>query len=460
MSNIILRPYQQKIIEETREAFNSGKRSVLIQLRTGGGKTAIAAYIIKGCSQANNLIWFCCHRKELVYQTSEALKRMDIKHSFIAAGMPYDEKMNVQVCSVPTVINRYDKLPKPDWIIWDETHLIGAKTWKDLFHNNDQARHIGLSATPIRTSEGGLGEFYSAMVRGPEYEELVRGGYLSQYKAFAAVEPDLKGIKTVMGDYANEALGIEMSKPTLVGSAVKEYLKHGSGKSAVVFAVNVNHSKLIMNEFLKAGILARHVDGVTDQNDRDQLIKDFKDKKFLVLCNVNLLSTGFDFPGIEVCIMLRPTKSLSLYLQQVGRALRPAPGKDFAIILDHAGNLREHNLPDAEHDWSLDKKKLKRKDKTAESSIKICNVCFAANESFNSICSNCLNAFEVKQRSGPEQVDGDLTEIDKLEFSKQKKKEQSAARTLEQLIELAKKRGYKNPEYWSRIILKSRGGRR
>ncbi len=458
MSNIILRPYQQKIIDETREAFNSGKRSVLIQLRTGGGKTAIAAYIIKGCSQANNLIWFCCHRKELVYQTSEALKKMNINHSFIAAGMPYDKKMNVQVCSVPTVINRYDKLPKPDWIIWDETHLIGAKTWKDLFNSNDQAKHIGLSATPIRTNEGGLGEFYSTMVRGPEYEALVNHGYLSQYKAFAAVEPDLKGIKTVMGDYASGALELEMSKPTLVGSAVKEYLKHANGKSAVVFAVNVNHSKLIMNEFLKAGIPARHVDGVTDQNDRDQLIKDFKDKKFLVLCNVNLLSTGFDFPGIEVCIMLRPTKSLSLYLQQIGRALRPAPNKEFAIILDHAGNLKQHGLPDDVHEWSLDKQKKKSLTKS-DGSVKICNVCYAANESFNLVCNNCSNVFEVKQRAGPEQVDGDLQEIDKLEFSKQKKKEQSAARTLEQLMELGKTRGYKNPRYWAECVMKSRGGR-
>lgn len=461
MSTIILRPYQEKIINETREFFNNGKRSVLIQLRTGGGKTAIAAHIVKSCSEAGNIVWFNCHRKELIYQTSEAFDKMGIKHSFVAAGMPHDSSCKVQICSVPTLVKRYRKIAAPNWIIWDETRMIGSKTWRGLYNDNSQARHIGLDASPVRERSRGLGDFYEAIVHGPSYDELVNLGYLSKYKAYAPVEPDLSGVKISMGDYANEQLALEMSKPKLVGSAVDEYIKHSNGKSAVVFAVNVNHSKLITEAFVKAGIAAKHLDGITSNSDRISLIRDFKMGKIKVVSNVDILSCGFDFPGIHTLIMLRPTHSLSLHIQQIGRVLRPAKDKEHAIILDHSGNLKKHGLPCFEHEWSLDSKpKKKSKSGKTEAQVKVCPECFSAVNNFAAFCDNCGHQFEIKQRTGPEQVDGDLEEIDKLEFSKQKKKEQSQARTLEQLIELGKSRGYKSPKYWAECVLKSRGVKR
>lgn len=457
---IKLRDDQLKLVSDVRQKMSDGHRSVLVQAVTGSGKTIIASHIIENAIAKNKVIWFCCHRKELIYQTAEALDKFNVPYGYIAAGMPYDARYSVHIASVPTLYKRMNKVKSPDLIIWDETHFIGAKTWTDIYKANPQAYHIGLSATPCRLDGIGLKDYYSSLILGPSYTELMELGNISKYKAYAPAVPDLSGVHTRMGDYKMDELFDAMNKPKLIGDAVNEYKKLADGKRAIIFAVNIEHSQAITSEFKKAGISADHVDGFNDSYTRKKIIDNFRSGHTKVISNVNLLTTGFDLPAIEACILMRPTQSLSLYLQQVGRALRPYPGKDHAILLDHAGLFMKFGLPDDEREWTLEGAKKKLKEKDAIGPVKICPSCFSAVRSFNTFCTTCGHQFAVKERSGPEQVDGNLEEVDRDKLKKARKMEQSKARTLEELIELGKSRGYKNAGFWAQQVVKSRGNKR
>lgn len=456
MKSIIkLRPYQEKLVEDIRDQIRSGNNRILVWAVTGAGKTAIAAHIVRSAYDKGKTVYFNCHRKELIYQTSEAFNKNDIPHSFVAAGMNYNPSDSVQICSVPTLYRRIDGVKTPDIIIWDETHFLGAKSWTDIFNKFPNSIHIGLSATPCRSDRKGLGDYYNVIVKGPSYSELMDLGFISRYKYYAPQIPDLSHVKTSMGDFNIADLAAEMNKPKLVGDAVREYKKLCDGKKAIIFAVNVEHSKSICDEFNLAGIPALHIDGTIDAQSRKKIISDFRSGRIKVLVNCEILTTGFDIPDIDACFLMRPTQSLALYIQMVGRALRPADGKPHAIIIDMAGNVTRHGLPDDDREWSLEGLP-KRNKKNNEPSIKICEQCFAANENFSRFCTNCGHEFKVKPRSEIKKEDGDLVEVDKLLLKKHKKQEQAMAKTLDELVELGKKRGYKNARYWAESIYKSR----
>lgn len=295
------------------------------------------------------------------------------------------------------------------------------------------------------------------MVHGPSVKWLIENKYLSDYKMYAPTDFDASQLKTSMGDYDLKDMEQKVS-PKIVGDYYAVWAKHALNKKTIVFAPTVNISKYIVETFLRNGVEARHLDAETPKHERDQAIKDYAAGKITVLSNVRLFTEGFDVPSIECVMLTRPTKSLALYLQMVGRALRPQEGKDYAIILDQVNSCVEHGLPDDEFEWSLDAREGKRKSKTtaAEAPVKVCQSCFAANNSFNSFCTNCGAPFEVKKRGGPEQVEGELSEIDKEKFRKNNSKEQGMAQTMEQLVELGIKRGYKNPKAWAYTILKAR----
>ena len=183
----------------------------------------------------------------------------------------------------------------------------------------------------------------------------MRAGGLARYRAFApAITVDLRGVRTRGGDFAAEAVAAAMDQPLITGDIVAHYQRLATGKQAIIFAVTVRHSEHLATAFKAAGIAAAHVDGTTPKNERRQAVAAFAAGRLRVLSNVELFGEGFDVPGVEAVVLARPTQSLALHLQQVGRALRPAPGKEHALILDHAGNLARHGLPDAPRVWSLD----------------------------------------------------------------------------------------------------------
>jgi len=454
---ITLRPYQQSMIDEARAAYARRQRAVLFQLPTGGGKTITASTVVHGAAQKGNVTWWLAHRRELVEQASQTFHALGIPHGTVQSGHVSNPQASVQVASIQTIVRRLDQLTPPSLIIFDEAHHIGAASWDAIFHRFPAARILGLTATPWRLDGQGLGRWFGHMVSGPSTTELIENGSLSRYRLFAPAMPDLTGVGMAQGDYQRGALAKAMDKPAIVGDAITHYIKLCPGKRAVVFAAGVENSRHIAAQFNAAGIPAEHVDGEMGAHERDAAVARFKAGQTLILCNADLFGEGFDVPAIEAAILLRPTKSLSLHLQQVGRALRPAPGKDVAIILDHAGNSLTHGLPDDEREWSLDDREKRKRAAPAEVSVRTCTECFFVYRPASS-CPQCGHAPPVQVRQ-IEQVEGTLTEVRKIE-PRAKFREQGKANSLDALIELGRARGYKNPRFWAEKVWASRNGGR
>ena len=256
-------------------------------------------------------------------------------------------------------------------------------------------------------------------------------------------------------DFAINELVQAADKPTITGDAVNHYLKYARGKRAVVFCCSIEHSKHVVAQFGASGIPSSHVDGKTETTERDQAVRNFESGKILILSNVELFGEGFDLPAIEAAILLRPTQSLGLYLQQCGRALRPSPGKKEALILDHAGNCQRHGLPDEQRFWSLDGRKMRNKQAVENVSVKVCPQCFAAQFSGKPVCSNCGYKFPVESRE-VDQVEGELVEIDPNTMRIIRKREQGLCNNFEDLVALGRQRGYRRPEMWAKYVFQAR----
>lgn len=436
---IELRSYQQDMVTDARAAFRAGERAVLLQLATGGGKTVMGSFMIEGAAKKGSTCWWLCHRRELITQASRTFSSIGIPHGFVSGGQTSDPNASVQIGSIQTVARRLDKLPAPDMIIFDETHHIGAAQWQTIFDTFPAAKVVGLTATPWRLDGKGLGNWYGKMVQGPTVADLIEAGSLSPYRLFAPSAPDMGGVATAMGDYKKDQLSKVMDKPSITGSAVEHYSTLCPGKRAVAFACSIEHSKNVAAQFNAAGIAAEHVDGGMDHTARDAAVARFVRGETLILCNAELFGEGFDVPAIEAVILLRPTQSLSLYLQQVGRALRPMPGKT-AIILDHAGNSRNHGLPDDDREWSLEDRAKRRKAAKNEDPVRQCEDCYRVYRPAPQ-CPGCGKVTPVQARV-IEEVAGTLSEVEVSVVKAARKVEERGCRTIDDWIMLANQRGY------------------
>jgi len=450
-----LRPYQTKIIDTAR-GYLREVSSVLIQAPTGAGKTALTASMLGTAASRGHRSFFICHRAELVEQAAATFTDVGISYGIIAAGYRGNPFAPVQIASIDTLKNRLDKVDAPALVVWDECHHVAAAGWTRVMHAYPQAKHIGLTATPWRLDGTGLGRHFARMVRGPSVRWLIENGYLSPYRAFAPSHPDLGNVHTRAGDYVQTELAAVMGKSAIVGDAIGHYRRLAAGKRAVAFCVSVKHSEHVAAEFRAAGFVAHHLDGTTPRDERRAAIKAFREGHIQVLTNVDLFGEGFDLPAIEAAILLRPTKSLSLYLQQVGRALRPFPGKQHALILDHANNIATHGLPDEDRDWSLADREKKRAGASDEPNFAVrqCPTCYLTHRPAP-VCPHCGHVYERAGRE-IEQVDGELHEVDPSLVRDMRRREQASASTLDDLIRLAQSRGYKNPEKWAAHVLTAR----
>lgn len=454
-----LRPYQEDLIQKIRDHMIAGKKRVLLQAPTGCGKTVIASEMIRSASEKGHRCGFMLHRRELINQTMNTFEAFEIPFGVTSAGYPGNPARQVQICSVQSFSRRMKNLhTHPTLFVWDEAHHCPAGSWSRIFKAYPDAFHVLLTATPERLDGHGLSEYADALVPGPQTKWLIENGYLSDYKAYAPNSVSMADVRTQMGDFNSKQAADLIDKPHITGSAVKEYLKVCQGKRAVVFAINIEHSLHIVSEFQAAGITAKHVDGTTPTNERDQAIRDFKQGRTLILSNVGLFGEGFDVPAIESLIMLRPTQSLAMYLQMVGRALRTSPGKDFAHIIDHVGNIERHGLPCQEREWTLEGREKRKRPKDGGAPVKICPTCYGAQPSGQLVCQYCKEKFPIKEREITE-VDGELIELDKERIKREKRKEVGSARTYESLVALGYKRGYKSPEAWARHLLNARKGK-
>jgi DNA repair protein RadD len=350
-----LRDYQEAGVAGIRACFAAGARRVLYQAPTGSGKTVLFSYIVANAVARGNRVVILGHRIEIVDQISQALTAFGVPHGIIAAGHPETPERPVQVASVMTLVRRLDRMLPPALVVVDEAHHAVAGTWTKILAALPDARVLGVTATPERLDGKGLKDVFETLVLGPAPDALIKADFLSGFTAFApSRSPDLSGIKTRMGDFAIGPLADVMSAGVIVNRAVDEYKKLCAGVPAIAFCVDIAHSMRVAAAFAARGYRAGHVDGETPADERRALITALATGEIQILCNCGLISEGLDVPAVVAAILLRPTKSLALYLQQVGRALRPAPGKTRALILDHAGNTFRFGLADAPRDWSLE----------------------------------------------------------------------------------------------------------
>ena len=449
---MLLRPYQTKMIEGARSEFKAGHSRVIMQAPTGAGKTVLAAYMLKSAAERGSRVMFIVHRDYLMTQSSEAFRKVGLSHGLIAPQYrPHDSQ--TQIASIMTLARRAAKLPAPDLIVIDEAHRTMGATYLRLLEMWPKARVVGLTATPERLDRKPLGEVYQAIVDGPEMRWLITNGFLSDYRVYVPPSSiDLSGLKQKFGDYEQTELSKRVDKPTVTGSAIEHYNRLLSGKRAVVFCTGIAHSLHVAESFNDAGIKAEHVDGETPFAERRAIISRFESGETKILCNVDLVSEGFDLPAVEGVIMLRPTKSLVKYIQSVGRCLRPSAGKQFAIILDHVGNVSEHGMPDEVREWSLEAKP--RNAKVAKRSTKNCPQCYAVHLPAP-VCPQCQFVYPVRAaRSGIESVDGTLIEVSASDIKTIRANRTNNARTIEELEAVGREFGYK--PNWARIIWAAR----
>ena len=460
---MILRDYQVNLIEKIRLAFLNKFKSLCVVAPTGAGKTIIFSHIVSGAERKGNQILILCHRKELIDQISTALNHFNVSHSFIAASRHYDKGSKVHIASVMTLINRLDSIPKPDLIIIDEcSHAIKNNSWGKVINFYQDSKKIGVTATPERLDGKPLKDSFDRLVLGPSTKELITKGYLSNYRIYApASDLDLSSVKKSQGDYVTSQIFDAVNKRVITGDAIDEYKKYAGGKRAVVFCVTREHAYSVSSQFKEAGLEAEVLLGNTPDKIRDGRVKDFRAGRIKILITVEIITEGFDLPAIECIIMLRPTLSLSLYLQIVGRALRPFPGKECAIILDQVSNYLRHGLPDSKRDWSLEGRERNKASASPELQVKKCPKCFYVMLASELMCPGCHYFFPRKE-SKIEQVEGELTEVTEdmvREMRLARKREQAEAQTVFELTELGKSRGYKNPHGWAKHVFRARESR-
>lgn len=437
-------PDQLDFINQIRQKAREYSR-VLCVLPTGGGKTFVFTWIAAEAIKKGKRVYILGHRREIIKQIYRALEAHGLSNDlvgFCVAGITPDKSKPLQIMSVDTVIRRLDKYDAPDLLIIDEAHHTKASSWQKIF-NKFGRKVLGFTATPVRLDNKPLGDCFETMVIGLNTAELIQLGRLSKYKAYGCLNTPI--LKKSGGDFSKSELD-KMDRPVLLGDCVSHYLKFANGKSAIAFCTSVKHAEHISVAFKQAGITAEVLSAKS--NNRQELIDSLSSGRIKVLCVCDIISEGTDIPSAETAILLRPTLSLSLYLQQVGRVLRWQPNKT-AIILDHAGNIQRHGFPDEVREWDL-KEGVKKKDKDKSISIRICDKCLYTYNAVLKVCPACNSINEVAKQKEIEVIEAELEELKKID----KKREIGRARTLEDLLKIEKDRGYKPG--WAKHVFNSR----
>lgn len=437
---MILRPYQFNDKQNIYRSWNSSKRNVMYVLPTGGGKTVVLTSIINDFKEHQIVI---AHRQELISQISLTLSDSAIKHNIIASdklikeislsqvksfGKSFiDPSSKVTCASVDTLVRRLDKVEFKQWAKkikrWtiDECHHVLKKNkWGKVSNAFQNATGLGVTATPTRTDRYGLGStndgVFDDMVIGPTMDELIKMGNLTPYRIFC-VDPlslDLSNVPIdVNGDYNKKKMSEAVERSTITGDVASHYLKYANGVRGLTFCTDVKAATIVTDEFNRVGVPAMLVTAKTSINDRINASKWLKSGKLLQLVNVDIFGEGYDLPAVGCVSMLRPTRSLNVFLQQFGRALRPLNGKTHAIIFDHVGNVEHHGLPNTTRVWSLEPKSKRKKSTLGLTSIVICLAvgCFAPYDRKLLRCPYCNTLRIINSRDSIEKVDGNLTEL-------------------------------------------------
>jgi DNA repair protein RadD len=360
---MILRPYQNDVVDEIERKIAEGFRRILVTAPTGSGKTVIISEIIRRTTAASRRSVFIAHRDEILTQARDKLKAFAVVAGIIKSGRDEDQRPQslVQICGIQTlharaIRRRLVELPPAEILIIDEAHRARAETYQKIIEAYPNAILIGLTATPCRGDGRGLGNVFQTMIEAPQIGELIKQKHLVPVRIFAPDDqPDLHGVAVAStGDYVINQLSDRMDTDKLVGDFIEHWKKYAEGRRTILFAVGVKHSVHLRDEMIKEGIRAEHIDGGTAQDEREAIIARLASGETEVVNNVGVFTEGFDSPDVGCIALVRPTRSLGLFRQMIGRGLRPAEGKTDVIILDHSGGVYRHGRPDDDITWTLD----------------------------------------------------------------------------------------------------------
>ncbi|MBD2181881.1 DEAD/DEAH box helicase [Planktothrix sp. FACHB-1355] len=362
-STYSLRDYQLQLMQQVFQEWSQGSRRILLTLPTGAGKTVLFAAVAREFTNFGSGVLVLAHREELILQAAQKMEGMTGEPvGIIKAGYPTTPERPIQVASVQTLVRRSPQFwPTAELLIVDEAHHSVSKSYQQIAQHYQHAYILGVTATPARIDGQGFKFLYDTLVVGPSVAALIQIGYLSTFKLFAAPNAiKVSGVRTTGGDYNQRELAAAIDTSLVMGDLIDAWNKFAFGKKTVVFAVDIKHSIAIAQAYQEAGIPTEHLDGNTSEQERHQILERFQTGQTLILCNCGIVSEGVDIPSLEAVQCVRPTKSLILWLQMVGRSLRPHPDKEHAIIIDHTENWGVHGAPDFEWLWSLEPISLSR----------------------------------------------------------------------------------------------------
>lgn len=449
-----------EIIESARNAVRNGKKRILIVAPTGAGKTRILAEKARLSAERGKVVLYIVHRRQLVEQTSAVFSRLGIPHSVIMAGYETDFSERIFIVSRDTWTRRgmHGGFPPDEvgLILYDEAH-IAVERQRLIAEKYDRAVVVGYTATPTTLTGLPLGEFYEELIQGPNYVELQRMGFLVPGRYIVPKTLDMEGVRVSKStnDYVAEDVQ-RVVKGQVLGDLWDALRQYGNGRT-IIFLPSVDIAHSVASELGAAGYPAATLDWSTPDRERTRILEDFRNGRIMALCNVDVLSEGFDEPTVQTIILASPTRSTARYLQRVGRGMRPAPGKAFVTVVDMANQILEHGIPEDYEAWELERgnRKTRNNNNTGGIHFAKTRVCQACGESFKGsrACPKC--GWEVPRRYLPaelEVIPADFTELniqyrDPIEQQK---------RFYRALLEYARYKGWKDG--WAAHMYRTRYG--
>lgn len=364
--NTNLRAHQKEAKKKIFEAWDKYD-SVMLQMPTGTGKTYLFTSLIndllchyKSVHKEINIL-VMAHRTELLDQISSTLSRFGIAHGFIQGAREQQLWKRVQVGSIMSLLTEknYNNVSRQkfDYIIVDEAHHSLADTYVKLFKMFPEAKKLGVTATPWRLNHESFLSLYQHLIVSPQVSWFINNGLLSDFD-YVSIKPNSEIQRLVdnsevsqTGDFANADLDNTFNNQRIRSKLYESYEKFAKGRRGIIYAINKRHAAKIAELYSSRGVEAVAIDCDTPKEMRQDLIRSFKEGKIQVLVNVDIFTEGFDCPSVSFIQLARPTKSLALYIQQVGRGLRIVEGKEKTIIIDNVGLYNYFGLPDANRKW-------------------------------------------------------------------------------------------------------------
>lgn len=408
--------FQQKVYDDVMCEIEKGERSIIAQLPTRAGKSIIATLLIEYFSGIQRQpVYFVGHKTILISQMSADLTEHGIKHGIIAPWAP-QLKYRTQVISKDTLFNRYKKMKSTGWkapklIIVDECHMAMGATYKEILDSYPESIIVGLTATPIRLDQKPLKSIFSSMVIGPSIKELQAKKRLCQIESFI-VDFDDSGLKAnSRGDYKRSDVLEKVDKPAIIKDVVRWWEQLAKGKKTLTFCASIKHAEDIAEEFDLRGYPSVAVSSNDGKIGIKKKLDAYYSGKYINLVSVDLFTMGFTVKECDCILQCRPTESLMIYMQSLGRGMIWLEGKVLTNI-DCVNNWTRHGRPEDDREWTLEG--VNKKDKEI-AKLKKCPQCFHPVPVSSRICPDCDYLWTETATAGcriPEERSGRMIRLD------------------------------------------------